>query len=196
TPPPERPRKRYEAKAAPPASVDQLQSDLNRSTAQRQGLEQNLSALRHGARPQEIEMALHRLASAEAEVALEETRIKRYELRADSPGEVLQVHFELGEMAAVGAPVVTLADTSHPYADVFVPEAEIDGVRVGAPARVRVDAVGSELDGKVERVSRRTEFTPRYLFSRGERVNLSIRVRVRIDDPRHELPARPPALVP
>ena len=191
----ERTRKLYEGKAAPPASVDQLTSDLSRATAQRQGLEQNLSALRHGARPQEIEMALHRLASAEAEVALEETRIKRYELRADSPGEVLQVHFELGEMAAVGTPVVTLADTGHPYADVFVPEAEIGGVRVGAPARVRVDAVGGELDGRVERISRRTEFTPRYLFSRGERVNLSIRVRVRIDDPRHELHAGPPAFV-
>jgi len=191
----ERQRKLFEGKAAPPASVDQLESDLSRATAQRQGLEQNLSALRHGARPQEIEMALHRLASAEAELALEETRIKLYALRADSAGEVLQVHFELGEMAAVGTPVVTLADTNHPYADVFVPEAEIGGIHVGALARLRVDAVGHELDGKVERISRRTEFTPRYLFSRGERVNLSMRVRVRIEDPRHELHAGPPTFV-
>jgi len=191
----QRMRKLQEGQAAPPASVDQLESDLGRSTAQREGLEQNLSALRHGARPQEIGMALHRLASAEAEVALEETRLGRYALRADSPGEVLHVHFELGEMAAVGAPAVTLADTNHPYTDVFVPEAEIGGIRVGAPARIRVDAVAHELDGKVERISRRTEFTPRYLFSRGERTNLSIRVRVRVDDPGHELHAGPPAFV-
>jgi len=138
---------------------------------------------------------LRRLERSGAELALEETRIRRYELRADSPGEVLQVHFELGEMAAIGTPMVTLADTTRPYADVFVPEAEIGGIRVGAPARVRVDAVAGELDGKVERISRRTEFTPRYLFSRGERVNLSIRVRVRIDDPRRVLHAGPPAFV-
>ena len=140
-------------------------------------------------------MALHRLAAAEAEVALEDTRIKRYALRADSPGEVLHVHVELGEMAAIGTPVVTLADTNHPYADVFVPQSEVGGIRVGAPARVRVDAVAQELDGRVERISRRTEFTPRYLFSRGERTNLVIRVRVRVDDPRHELHAGPPAFV-
>src|SRR4029079_15309668 len=174
----------------------QLESDLGRATAQREGLQQNLSALRHGARPQEIEMALHRLAAAEAEVALEDTRIKRYALRADSPGEVLEVHFELGEMAAIGTPVVTLADTDHPYADVFVPQAELGGIRVGAAARIRVDAVAQELDGKVERISRRTEFTPRYLFSRGERTNLVIRVRVRIHDPRHELHAAPHAFGP
>jgi HlyD family secretion protein len=191
----QRMRKLQQGEAATPASVDQLESDLGRATAQREGLEQNLSALRRGARPQEIEMALHRLAAAEAEVALEDTRIKRYALRADNPGEVLHVHFELGEMAAIGTPVVTLADTSHPYADVFVPQAAIGGIRVGAPARVRVDAVPNELDGKVERISRRTEFTPRYLFSRGERTNLVIRVRVRVDDPRHELHSGPPAFV-
>jgi len=191
----QRMRKLYEGQAATPASVDQLESDLGRATAQREGLEQNLSALRHGARPQEIEMALHRLASAEAEVALEETRIKRYALRADSLGEVLHVHFELGEMAAIGTPVVTVADTNHPYTDVFVPEAELGGIRVGAAARLRVDAVAQELPGTVERISRRTEFTPRYLFSRGERTNLVIRVRVRVDDPRHELHAGPPAFV-
>jgi HlyD family secretion protein len=191
----QRMRKLQEGQAATPASVDQMASDLNRATAQREGLEQNLSALRRGARPQELEMALHRLAAAEAEVALEDTRIARYALRADNPGEVLHVHFELGEMAAIGTPVVTLADTSHPYADVFVPQAAIGGIRVGAPARVRVDAVPNELDGKVERISRRTEFTPRYLFSRGERTNLVIRVRVRVDDPRHELHSGPPAFV-
>jgi HlyD family secretion protein len=191
----QRMRKLYEGQAATPASVDQLESDLGRAIAQREGLEQNLRALRHGARPQEIEMALHRLASAEAEVALEETRIKRYALRADSPGEVLHVHFELGEMAAIGTPVVTVADTNHPYTDVFVPEAELGGIRVGAAADVRVDAVAHELPGKVERISRRTEFTPRYLFSRGERTNLVIRVRVRVDDPRHELHSGPPAFV-
>jgi len=191
----QRMRKLYEGQAATPASVDQLESDLGRATAQREGLEQNLSALRHGARPQELEMALHRLASAEAEVALEETRVKRYALRADSPGEVLHVHFELGEMAAIGTPAVTVADTNHPYADVFVPEAELGGIRVGAAARLRVDAVAHELPGKVERISRRTEFTPRYLFSRGERTNLVIRVRVRVDDPGHELHAGPPAFV-
>src|SRR4029078_9891921 len=56
----ERTRKLFEGKAAPPASVDQLEADVNRAPAQRRGLEQNLSALPHGARPQEIEMALHR----------------------------------------------------------------------------------------------------------------------------------------
>ena len=45
-----------------------------------------------------------------------------------------------GEVVAAGAPVVTAADISHPYTDVFVPEGDVDGIEVGAPATVHVDA--------------------------------------------------------
>jgi HlyD family secretion protein len=190
-----RTRKLYEGHAVPAASVDDLEAQSSRATAERQGLEQNLQALRHGARPQEIESATHRLAAAEAAAALEDERLRRHALHADRAGEVLEVHLEVGEMAAAGVPVVTVADTEHPYSDVFVPEADVAGIRVGAPARVRVDPLPHELAAIVERVSRRTEFTPRYLFSRGERANLVVRVRVRIDDKNHELHAGVPAFV-
>jgi len=33
---------------------------------------------------------------------------------------VLDVNVDPGEVVAAGTPVVTLADTEHPYADVFV----------------------------------------------------------------------------
>lgn len=190
-----RARKMFEGNAATAATVDDLTSQLGRATAQRQALEQNLEALRRGARPQEIETALHRLEAAESAAALEEERLRRHTLRADRAGEVLEVHPELGEMTAPAVPVVTVADADHPYADVFVPQAEVAGIRVGAPARARVDSIAHELAGRVERVSRRTEFTPRYLFSRGERTNLVLRVRVRIDDPSRELHGGLPVFV-
>jgi hypothetical protein len=44
-------------------------------------------------------------------------------------------------------------------------------------------------------VRRRTEFTPRYLFSESERGNLVIRVRVRLDDSRRLLHAGLPVFV-
>jgi hypothetical protein len=51
------------------------------------------------------------------------------------------------------------------------------------------------LAGTVEHVSRRTEFTPRYIFSREERANLVVRVRVRIDDGKRTLHPGTPAFV-
>jgi HlyD family secretion protein len=89
--------------------------------------------------------------------------------------------------------VITLADTSRPYVDVFVPQSSVAAVRLGAAARVRIDALPSALDATVEDIGRQTEFTPRFLFSERERPNLVVRVRLRVRDPQRQLRAGVPA---
>jgi len=71
----------------------------------------------------------------------------------------------------------------------------MEGIAVGAHTELRVDGVGSELKGTIEHVYPRAEFTPRFLFSESERPNLVLRVRVRAEDPKHELHAGVPAFV-
>jgi hypothetical protein len=79
--------------------------------------------------------------------------------------------------------------------DVSVPQGKLQGVTVGAALELRADGVSQVLTGRVEHVFPQTEFTPRYLFSKSERPNLVVRVRVRVDDPRHLLHAGVPAFV-
>ncbi len=116
---------------------------------------------------------------------------------AGAPGGlvVLAVHVEPGELAGVGAPLATLADTGHPYVEVFVPQAQLAGVRIGARGSVRVDAAREPFPCVVEDVARSTEFTPRFLFTERERADLVVRVRVRLDDPGRRLHAGVPAFV-
>ena len=179
----------------PQALVDDLESQLSRATAERQSLEQNLSALKRGARSQEVAAAEARAEAARASLKLEEARLARHELRSEGAGQVLDVHAEQGEIVSPGAPVVTIADVRRPYADVFVPEAEMGGLRLNGSAEVRVDALPDALPAKIESIGRRAEFTPRFLFSERERPNLVIRVRVRIDDGGERLHAGLPAFV-
>jgi HlyD family secretion protein len=108
---------------------------------------------------------------------------------------VLDVNFEQGEVVGAAAPVVTLADPERPYVDIFVPQAEIAHVFVGQGANISIDSLSQALSGKVEHLARRTEFTPRYLFSEKERSTLVVRVRVRIADPKQQLRAGVPAFV-
>ena len=58
-----------------------------------------------------------------------------------------------------------------------------------------VVGVEGTLPGKIEDLGRRTEFTPKFVFSPRERPNLVVRVRVRIDDPEETLRAGAPAFV-
>jgi HlyD family secretion protein len=96
-------------------------------------------------------------------------------------------------VVAPGATVVTVADTKHPYVDVFVPQHELSGLGIGLPARIRTDAEREPFAGYIEHIAPTTEFTPRFLFSPRERPNLVVRVRVRIDDHDERLHAGVPA---
>lgn len=189
----ERQRMLVSRNASAPMQTDELTAQLARATAQKHAITQRVRALEEGTRSQEIAVAEARLAAARTALAAHDERLARHRLLAGAEGTVLDVHVEPGEVVAPGAPVVTIADLSHPYVDVFVPQGALAGIEVGAPARVRVDAHDRAFRGVVEHVARRTEFTPRYLFSDRERPNLVVRIRVRIDDPEHLLSAGVPA---
>lgn len=175
------------------ADLDKADADLAHATFERQSLEQRLAALRHGARPEELARAKARLDQSRAQLALEEELLRRHVLRAGKTGEVVDIETKAGELAAVGTPAVTVADTTHPYVDVFVPQGQLDGIQPGAKAEVRVDATSAPFAGDVEFVSPDTEFTPKFLFSDRERPHLVVRVRVRVSDPDRRLHSGVPA---
>jgi HlyD family secretion protein len=177
------------------AATDDLEAQLARIEGDRKALEQKLRVQKQGARREEVDAAAARVSAAKQALAAADQRLARYALASPVDGVVLDVHLDPGETAAAGTPVVTVGDVAHPFVDVFVPQAALSGVAVGAPASVRIDAEPDAFRGKVEDVGRKTEFTPRYLFSPRERPNLVVRVRVRVDDPATKLHAGVPAFV-
>jgi HlyD family secretion protein len=179
--------------ALPQAEVDKANADLDHAVAERRSLGQRLDAMRRGSRPEEIARSRARVDQARSQLALEQERLARFALRANAPGEVTDVEVKPGEMATVGTSAVTLADTHHPYVDVFVPQGELGVLRAGAPATVRVDASSAPFAASIEYVAPETEFTPKFLFSPRERPNLVVRVRVRVEDPDRRLHAGVPA---
>jgi HlyD family secretion protein len=181
--------------ASTDAAVEDLEGRLEHAVGERQAVEQHHADLVRGARGEERAAAEAHFAAAKAAVQLEDERIARHVLLAPADGAVLDVHVKSGEVVAAGTPVVTLGDTKHPFADVFVPQAQLAGLKVGVHAEVRVDGEANPFAGVVETVSQRTEFTPRFLFSDRERPNLVLRLRVRIDDPGERLHAGVPAFV-
>lgn len=185
----------YERGSLPLSQVDDLRANVDSTLERKRALEERLKALRRGPRGEEISAALARVEGATAALAAQEARLTRFTLTTLLDGDVTDVHVKPGEMVAPNALALTIADLAHPYVDVFVPQSRAAEARVGQSASVRVDSLKAPLSGKVEHIFPKTEFTPRFLFSEGERENLVLRVRVRIDDPKHTLHAGLPAFV-
>jgi HlyD family secretion protein len=190
-----RERSLYEKNVVAVAGVDELEGQLARAQAERRSLEESLLSLKRGAKSEEVGVAEARALAVEAALGVEQVRLERHELHSPDEADILDVHVELGEVIGAGSAVITLANTAHPYVDVFVPQGKLEGIVVGKAAKVKVDSLAQPLPGKVEHVAQRTEFTPRFLFSERERPNLVVRVRVRVDDPKRRLHAGVPAFV-
>lgn len=189
----ERSKELVKASAIPESTLDEAEGSYNVAVGQRMMTEQSLAALRSGARPQEVAMAKADVAATHAALASVQARLETYELRSPVTGQIVDVDARNGETVGAATPIVVLADVGHPRVDVFVPQGKVSGISTGDSVSVRVDGVERSYSGVVEDIGRRTEFTPRFLFSERERPNLVMRVRVRITDADEQLHAGVPA---
>jgi len=114
-------------------------------------------------------------AAAQARAAgkvleLSRSQLAKTSVAAPITGAVLQRLAEPGEVVAAGQPVAILADLTRVKLRVFVGERDLGKVRLGAPARIRVDAFpGRDFTARVARVDAQAQFTPRDIHMQDER---------------------------
>lgn len=135
-------------------------------------------------------VALSRLQAARAqsgqlEAALRrsKSRIKEITLYSPVKGVVLSRNFEVGEVALPGSAILTVADLSTVRLNVYVPGPDLARIRVGNRARVRVDGLEREFEGRVESIADEAEFTPKNVQTADARARLVYEVRIRLPNP-------------
>lgn len=103
-------------------------------------------------------------------LALARQQLGRAVIRAPLTAAVLERLAEPGEVVAAGQPIAVLADLRKVRLKVFVTEAELGKIRLGAPARIRVDAFPKrEFAARVAQVDAQAQFTPRDVHLKDER---------------------------
>lgn len=121
-------------------------------------------------------------AGAQADVA--ENRVKDCAITAPLSGNVSAVVFRRGETVLPGSPPVTIIDLDQTWLTVYLPERLLGKVRLGDPARVRVDAYPrKDFMGTVSFIAEQAEFTPKDIQTREERVNQVYRVKITLPNP-------------
>ena len=103
-------------------------------------------------------------------LALARERLARTRLFSPLSGRVLERLAEPGEVVAAGQPVAVIANLGRVRLKVFVSEADLGRLRLGAPAQIRVDAfAGRTFDARVAQVDAQAQFTPRDVHMKDER---------------------------
>jgi HlyD family secretion protein len=104
-------------------------------------------------------------------LALARNRLGRTHIVSPLSGSVLERLAEPGEVVAAGQPLAVIANLTRVRLRVFISERELGRLRLGAPARIRVDAFPDRFfDARVGRIDAQAQFTPRDVHMEDERV--------------------------
>jgi multidrug resistance efflux pump len=132
----------------------------------------------------------------QARAALELARLRLGYATLTSPvaGLVLARSANPGELAAVGATIITLGDLDHVWFEGYLPERDLGKVRYGQKAAITVDCCpGEKFAGTISYVSPKAEFTPKTVETYRERVTMVYRLRIKLPNPQRALKVGMPA---
>ncbi|OUN78033.1 hypothetical protein B5G09_04245 [Alistipes sp. An54] len=114
-------------------------------------------------------------AVVEAQIAALDDRIARCRIAPPVAGVVLAKYAEAGELAAVGKPLLKVADLEHLYLRAYFTSEQLTAIRIGDRVTVTADFGGDQrydYEGRIAWISPESEFTPKTIQTRNSRANL------------------------
>ena len=146
-------KKLFAEGALPGRDVDQAKVALIQAKVSYDVAQRHLAALEKVNRTAELETAAGQLNQAEGQYNESAATLAYSEIRSPINGYVTQRPLYQGEMASAGSPLLTVMDTSILIAKTHLPQAQVQGMPVGATAQVTVPGVPEPVPGTVMLVS-------------------------------------------
>ncbi len=170
--------RRHDIEAAR-AQVERARASLRLSEATR--LELRRREEEQAARRAEVERA-------QAQIAVIDSQLDDTIASAPFDGVVLVKSAEPGEVVAAGTSVVKIGDLDRPWLRAYINERDLGRVKLGGKVRLTTDSFpGKTYPGRVSFIASEAEFTPKQIQTAEERVKLVYRIKIDVENPRHEL---------
>jgi HlyD family secretion protein len=161
------------------AELDRVTAERDRAAAALNLQAKALAELKAGARIEQRQAGGAEARKARA--VLQQSRVQAgfMEVRAPFDGVVTHRLREPGSILTAGQPVLTLARLDQLWVRVYLPQALQSQARLGTPVTV-LTADGRSLEATLDEIASESEFTPKMVESREERVNLVYPARVNL----------------
>lgn len=142
-----------------------------------------------------FEQAQAEQSRAEAELDIQEQRLKDAKLYAPVDGVIRNRLLEPGELVSPQTAVFTMAVISPKWIRVYLQETDLTKVKSGDKAIVNFDGADEVFEGWVGFISPSAEFTPKNIETPELRTSLVYEARVFVNDPQNLLKLGAPATV-
>lgn len=122
-------------------------------------------------------------SAIELQIAQIEDRLSKCRIVSPVGGTVLAKYAEAGELAAVGRPLMKVADLGQVYLRAYFTSEQLSSLRLGQQVTVMADFGGDEridYQGRITWIASESEFTPKSIQTRNARANLVYAVKIAV----------------
>ncbi len=173
----------YEEGVATQEQFDNAKTLFESSKTQYEEAMKKLEILKKGARPEEIKIALSNYNRALAQLNAIEIQLKKSKVISPISGFVLEKYVESGEFVSAGTPIAKIANLDEVYIRIYVPEKELGLIKLNDTVDVKIDSHPDKVfKGKIIFISPKSEFTPKNVQTKDERVKLVYAVKLKVDN--------------
>lgn len=146
-----------------------------------------------GANPHQVKIASSNVEQAQSTLNDYESQLSEATITAPIPGIINVLNVNPGELVMPNRPVVSIIDDTHLWTDVYVPETQLDKIRVGQRVQVIAPVYKhSAFTGKVVAINPKSEFVPgNDGESGGEEASFRVKVAVSANDNNHRQQLHP-----
>ena len=126
---------------------------------------------------------INELKSLDAQIAQIEDLLKKSVIINPVEGTVLNKYAEPYEIAVAGKPLFKIADISTMYLKAYISGDQLPKIKIGKQVKILIDKDKNELNtliGIISWISSQSEFTPKIIQTKDERVNMVYAIKVKM----------------
>jgi len=172
------------------AQIEQVEKQLDLIREQRNATAASLNVQDRG--------LLAEREPLEAQIAQIDDQLARCRIHNPVAGTVLATYVHAGEMAQPGKALYKIAGLDTLILRAYVSGAQLHRLRISQAAQVRIDDGKKgflNMEGRLQWISPRAEFTPKVIQTKDERVNLVYAIKIAVPNPQGALKIGMPAEV-
>lgn len=122
-------------------------------------------------------------SALELQIAQIEDRLMKSRIASPISGTVLAKYSEQGELAAVGRPLMKVADMENVYLRAYFTSDQLSSLKIGQEVTVTADFGGDEqidYSGRITWIASESEFTPKNIQTKSSRASLVYAVKIAV----------------
>ena len=150
-------KKMFEQGALARKLVDDAEVANAQAKSQLEAAQEHLRLLNSAGKEEQIKAAQAQVEAARGQLQVAEAQVAYSEVRSPISGVVADRPVNPGEMAAAGAPLLTVMDISRVVARVNVPQSQSTAIKLGQSATLTQTGTTETLEGRVTVVSPATD---------------------------------------